>query len=407
MIGVALQLIRIFRAAKKPLRCASLALATAGLLSLHACAQSPTFYAIGAAGAMPEVVPPNAEAPPQHILYAVDSATLRVLGSVEVDGAQSGMLTANRNAVVLGGFDSPAWRVSAPDLKVVSSFTPGPSPGVSCLDHTFVHPVTGLAYFSCDIGSGKEGVAVMDTAKKSVVLNLYAKGLGSLFSSSHFLFDRKTGWLFLDGIDLVALDAQNKIVDQVSGRELGQKATPTIGDISGLRAAAILPNGRLVLRGNDDGGRSVLLLYDPMKRSVSRTWVETEKYTATEKHPTPGTAATWQSSLPLSHGPVASRDGSRLFAISDAPSRYHDNVPIRGVLLDAETLTVLRRWDLPEPPCSIRGQTEEQCFFQAPDGRGMWYVSQSGKVYRLDDHTGELLEEVKLPFHLISLIREP
>jgi hypothetical protein len=32
---------------------------------------------------------------------------------------------------------------------------------------------------------------------------------------------------------------------------------------------------------------------------------------------------------------------------------------------------------------------------------------QSGKIYRLDDHTGELIEEVKLPFHLVSLIREP
>jgi len=31
----------------------------------------------------------------------------------------------------------------------------------------------------------------------------------------------------------------------------------------------------------------------------------------------------------------------------------------------------------------------------------------SGKVYRLDDHTGDLIEEVELPFQLITLIREP
>jgi hypothetical protein len=49
----------------------------------------------------------------------------------------------------------------------------------------------------------------------------------------------------------------------------------------------------------------------------------------------------------------------------------------------------------------------EECFFLAPDGKGMWFVGQSGKVYRLDDHTGRHIEEVKLPFCLINLIREP
>jgi hypothetical protein len=37
----------------------------------------------------------------------------------------------------------------------------------------------------------------------------------------------------------------------------------------------------------------------------------------------------------------------------------------------------------------------------------MWFVGESGKVYRLDDQTGKLIEEVKLPFRLINLIREP
>src|SRR5882762_6535048 len=56
----------------------------------------------------------------------------------------------------------------------------------------------------------------------------------------------------------------------------------------------------------------------------------------------------------------------------------------------------------PEPPDS-----GEECFFPAPDGRGMWFVGQSGNVYRLDDHTGKLIERVKLPFSVINLVREP
>jgi hypothetical protein len=72
------------------------------------------------------------------------------------------------------------------------------------------------------------------------------------------------------------------------------------------------------------------------------------------------------------------------------------------ILWDSSTLEELDRFDAPEVARGTEG-----CFYPAPDGRGMWFLGQSGKVYRLDDHTGKLLEEVKLPFHLISLIREP
>ncbi len=72
------------------------------------------------------------------------------------------------------------------------------------------------------------------------------------------------------------------------------------------------------------------------------------------------------------------------------------------ILWDSNTLEELDRFDAPEPSCGTQG-----CFSPAPDGRGMWFVGKSGKVYRLDDHTGRLIEEVKLPFRIINLIREP
>jgi outer membrane protein assembly factor BamB len=153
---------------------------------------------------------------------------------------------------------------------------------------------------------------------------------------------------------------------------------------------ALLPNGNLVLL-LTSGDVPRLTLYDPANRKVLQAWTETHKYPSTETY-VDNTSKEVQRIAVLRDGPVPSRDGSRLFAMSEGDV----------ILWDSSTLEELDRFDAPEVARGTEG-----CFYPAPDGRGMWFLGQSGKVYRLDDHTGKLLEEVKLPFHLISLIREP
>jgi hypothetical protein len=141
-----------------------------------------------------------------------------------------------------------------------------------------------------------------------------------------------------------------------------------------------------------------MVLYDPGAQKLLRDWIETETLPETKTVYLSGKSSQVAVQRPfrLGYGPVPSKDGSRLFAMSEDDA----------IFWDSNTLEELNRWDLPEPPEGYGG-LGSQCFFPAPDGRGMWFLGKSGKVYRPDDHTGTLIEEVKFPFRLISLIREP
>jgi hypothetical protein len=329
------------------------------LLQTAALAQQPqVFYAIG-----------SEEQSPGDNLYEVDAATLRVVRWVDASQIKSGMLTAKRDAIVMGGGDRML-RVTAPGLVIQSEMTIGPHRGVMCLDDVYVHPDTGLADFTCSFGSDSGGVLVVDTLKKTVVADLYPaspeqqgnaipKSLAKIFGSG----------------DRVIQDWDVK-------RDLKQVVP--------------LPNGNLVLETYDTYSRRNpprLLLCDAVTGKVLRTWTETQKYPEIETYIDSHTGKEMERSVQkiavLHAGPVPSRDGSRLFAMSE------DDV----ILWDSSTLEELDRFDAP-------GGTDGS-FVTAPDGRGMWFLGGSGKIYRLDDHTGHLIEEVKLPFRLINLIREP
>jgi len=84
---------------------------------------------------------------------------------------------------------------------------------------------------------------------------------------------------------------------------------------------------------------------------------------------------------------------ARLFAMSEGDV----------VLWDIATLQELDRMDAPEPAAD----DGEHCFSLASAARGMWFFGQSGKGYGLVDRTGKLMEEVELPFGLLSLLRKP
>jgi WD40 repeat protein len=209
-----------------------------------------------------------------------------------------------------------------------------------------------------------------------------------------FVYAPNSKRLFLVGKNVLALDSENHAVDYISVREIAKSAN--IATVREMDSLVVLANGNLVLL-TDKHRSPALILYDPVARKVLQHWTETQKYSEKESYTDSRTGKNEervvQKIARIRCGPVASRDGSRLFAVSEGDI----------VLWDANTLEELSRLDAPEPPDSNSGE----CFHSAPDGRGLWYLGQSGKVYRLDDRTGKFIEEVKLPFHVISLIREP
>ncbi|MGH9738248.1 MAG: hypothetical protein ACRD4X_06625 [Candidatus Acidiferrales bacterium] len=323
------------------------------------------------------------------------------------------MLTGNRDAILLTDAklrNSTLDRFSAPGLTLYSQMDMGSFDvrGVNCLDHIFVHPVSGLAYFSCDYGSGGDGFVVLDTLQKRVVAD-YLNGpplppswpkLSILVP--RFVYDADARNLFAVGRDAVGLDLQNRPEGYIRAYDVAKAAGFNVAPIfiasikrsypPGYRLdrLVVVPKGNLVLLMHNSF-TPVLILYRYATHTVLRTWSQTDNPIGTES----GSDRQAHDFSRLYCGPTASRNGSRLFAMSGGDI----------VVWDSSTLQRLSR--IPAPEYLNSGAYSDQCFAPAPDARGMWFFGKSGKIYRLDDHTGELLGEVKLPFHLISLIREP
>jgi len=376
----------------------------AAAMPMGIAAQEHVFYALGS----PESASKDVR------LYEVDSATLQVVRSLSVQrqtpsgetvSMTSGMLTGTRDAILLtdGQLQSSSLlRVSAPALESKSQWAMKDFQisGAMCLDHVFVHPVTGLAYFSCDTGSGGNGFVILDTSR-SVIAGDFPDAPPVLSSWPHlsllrptFVYAPNSKRLYLVGKNVLALDAENHAVDYISVPEIAKSTNiATVRQIDNL---VVLANGNVVLL-TDKYRSPALILYDPDARKVLQNWTEKQKYSEkesyTDSHTGKNEERFVQKLARILCGPVASRDGSRLIAVSEGDI----------VLWDANTLEELGRFDAPELPNSDSGE----CFHPAPDGRGTWYLGQSGKVFRLDDRAGKFVEEVKLPFRLISLIREP
>lgn len=396
-------------------------------------AQQPSvFYVIGAEDEHPNPGVPTLPLYQGIHLYEMDSAT-HVVRSAEIH-VSSGMLTGDRKTIVLvyGGDanDSSLLLISVSDLRVYSRMDIPASEmrmdidgeSVPCLDHIFVHPVTGLTYFSCALAKGVVEQLVVDPFRRKIMR-------GSLpveTNATIFLYDPTHQWIYLSDPAPPILDAHNQLIGRVDGPK---KLSPIQGRAAaaGITGMSLLPDGKLVLLyGVPEPAHNItgwtgstiptLSTYDPITRKFLHTWTEERTYTGmvvgrihgvTYKQPT-----LMQFPYGIQNVPVPSRDGSRLFGIEDSDLHNEKHTEDGAILWDAKTLQVLRRWTLPEPgsyDCSTAGTGGGliACFAPAPDGHGMWFFGKSGKIYRLDDHTGDLIEEVKLPFHLISLIREP
>jgi outer membrane protein assembly factor BamB len=219
-----------------------------------------------------------------------------------------------------------------------------------------------------------------------------------------FVYDRASKDLFLVGEDAVALDKGNHPLGFVSGTEVAKAAgfdmTPvhvpgiqeTLPPRYSLEGLVVVPDHKLVLL-LKNGKTPTLVLWDRNNKTALATWKETQTYINTDTRTLrPGEKSRQD---PLSCGePLVSRDGSKLFVESKGGDKT-------GLLIfEAGTLKLLRRLALPE-------SSGPEGMLRAPDSRGIWYVGESGKVYRLDENTGDVVEQVKLPFHLLSVIREP
>lgn len=354
-------------------------------------------------------------------LYEINSATLRVLQSLNVErqtpgygsgtvGMQSGMLTPTHDAILLTDGDlgdSVIMRVTAPRLMVVGLISLKSLrriQGIQCFDHIFIHPVTGLAYISCDSGKRGNGFTVLDVLNKSVVADFAdvppePSGWPVLsIYRPQFAYARDSRRLYLISDDIMVLDPQNHPVDYILARDVAAAAGRR--DFTRVRyttkSLAVLPQGRLAILIADSQTPS-LVIYDSLQRKGVAHWTETRKYTALETYTDRSSGKKYekpvQRTAELRCGPVPSFDDTRLFALS------RDEV----IVWDTSTLKELGRFQVPGPA----GKETNSCLYPAPDGHGIWFVSESGKVYRLDDHTGHLMEEVKLPFRLLTLIQEP
>lgn len=381
------------------------------LLPLFSAAQqNKVFYAIGSAEHS------SADSHVNVRLYKVNSTDLQVLRSLSVEKKtpgyssgsvwmQSGMLTAKHDSIILTDSDpgNPMiMRVSTTRLAVANQIDLSSLHirAAECADHIFVHPMTRLVYFSCDAGSNGNGFAILNVEKSSIVgdypdLPPIPKWWPNLdLFKPQFSYDYGSNRLYVFGGDVVVLDPENHPVNYIRAREIAAGSKRPTGKFGyTIKSVAVLPNGNLVILVTD-AETPTLAIYDPHQRKVLVHWTETHKYQKLETYTDQRTGNPFEKRVEriaqLRLGPVLSHDGSRLFAMSEGDI----------TLWDSQTLQELARFEAPEPPA------ETQCFYAAPDGRGMWFLSKTGTVYRLDDQTGKVIEKVRLALRPLSLVRE-
>lgn len=372
--------------------------------------QDKVFYTIGSAEHS------SADSPSDVRLYEVDSTNLRIVRSLSVEREtpgygsgkvwmQSGMLTAKHDSIILTDSEpgsSRIMRVSTTGLTVENQIDLGllHVRAAECADHIFVHPVTGLLYFSCDSGSNGNGFAILNVEKASIVgdfpdLPTTPSRWPNLdLFKPQFSYDYQSNRLYVFGGDVIVLDQHNHPVDYIRARELAVASKLQVGRFAyTIKSVAVLQNGTLAIL-ITDAQTPTLAIYDPHQRKVLSHWTETQKYQKLESHTDQRTGKPFEKPVQriaqLRLGPVLSPDGSRLFAMSERDI----------VVWNSATLQEVARFEAPEPPA------ETECFYAAPDGRGMWFLSSTGTVYRLDSQTGKVIEKFSLDLRPLSFVRE-
>ncbi|HLC21356.1 MAG TPA: hypothetical protein VJM10_04520 [Candidatus Methylomirabilis sp.] len=308
-------------------------------------------------------------------VFKVDTATKKALVSREVPSGTS-KLSGDRTRFYVTNSDVPTtvFCIRTSDLTIQERFEiPDELSGVG-LEFLFVHPTTGLVYLTSTFGSMPNKVIVADPLKKTIVEKLRAPAGHTV--KGGFTYDRKRDWVYVNSSAPFAIDGMTQRIVHVIDLD-GLLTKPPVdlrrGYFRILRAALYpLPGGKLLI---DPDLRvepqlppvpPMLLLYDPDRESVVRR----------------------SGPLPPLGGRALSQDGTRFVAATGPDAST-------GVVIDTSTLGILHSVTFPEPA---------RVFVPAPDGQGLWMVARSGKVYRLDDQTGQVLEPIPLPFPVYTII---
>ncbi len=386
---------RAYAPSRRWARVAAICARVAVLLALAACSRAAAQQVVYAIG-----VPPHAAAQTARV-FVLEAPSLRIQESapLHLGWSPSGALIQRGQSLLLSD-----------GLSRLTLFSPALKPlkqavlsrrAIDCFDHVFFNPLNSEAYFSCGAGKSEAGVAVVTVPGLRLLRVLHPASVdgSSEILNAQFLLDGARQRLYLAGGDLAALDSANRQVFYWTAASIARGAhLPGAGQHAfAVQRAALLPSGRLVLR-LSDGSASSLVLVDPGGKKVLRSWSDTQKVTSYETVSDPRTG----EPLPkrpvrrlemLDEGPVASPDGLAVFAASGA----------QGLLFDAKTLKLMKRWRLPDTP-AVGVSREGQGFFPAPDGHSMWFPGASGKIFRLDAHTGAQLGAFDPPFRLLALI---
>lgn len=227
----------------------------------------------------------------------------------------------------------------------------------------FAHPKSGLLYLARIGGSNPKEVAIVNLHSRKVINVLKLQTT----ITDAFVYDPMRDRLYVTAANPAIIDPQNK-------RVIGYIELPAHATV--LQLLRIPGERRLLLRADvyerDRGSGPVLYVYDLDQATLIRRTTFFQQRTLRDL--------------------AFSRDGARLFAATSPGGE-----PGTAVVIDAQTLTILHTLTFPEPIGS---------FISAPDGRGMWLTTKNG-VLRLDDQTGQIIEQVSLPFRLSKLITPP
>jgi len=183
-----------------------------------------------------------------------------------------------------------------------------------CLHNIFVHPATGLAYFSCPLPKGVVGQLRVDLPHNSVT-QIHLPHVVNMAPT--FLYDAQREWRYLNpGVAVV--DVNDQIVTRIDGIDIPGRGAVGIEDMS------LLPKGRLValLAEEWSDKRAAICTYDPAARKLGRLWTEDRK------------------GYLIPNAPMPSRDGTRLFGIEGLQAElFSPKSPTdEGILWDTATL---------------------------------------------------------------------
>jgi len=286
-------------------------------------------------------------------------------------------LSADGSKIFVLDIDNQITALASADLTVVDRFDiPRPYRHILSVD-----PATGVFYLSGGTppSDARKFVTVFDPAKK-VVLNEIRAPRGELIGGKIIRDPLRDRLYVLDTKKIWVIDPhKHEIAASIEyGRSI--KHSEVFTDLLLLpKSRRLLIMTEVMLQVTPSVTRPMFFVYDLEKKdTVFRSELSSE--------------VRGLESL------AVSPDERRLLATTGVQKGKTGSGVIIEITSSHTPSEVMAYLNFPEPV---------DHFVPAPDGRGMWMVAKSGQVYRLDDQTGQVLEQVSLSFRLRKVITPP